>query len=133
MLKTIHIGIAGTGFAARFHRENLPETGVELAGVTSARAESREAFAAQHKTRAFASVDEMLPHIDVLDICTPPSSHAGYIELAAKAGKHVIVEKPFTGFFGSPATYSKQQMLDGAGDAGSEAKAQVMSDDDLHQ
>ncbi len=40
----------------------------------------------------------MLPEIDVLDICTPPSSHGQYILEAAAAGKHVIVEKPFTGF-----------------------------------
>jgi predicted dehydrogenase len=113
MANTLRIGIAGTGFAARFHLENLPESGVELVGVTSARQESRENFAAQHGTRAFGSVEEMLPEVDVLDICTPPSSHAGYIESAAKAGKHVIVEKPLTGFFGSPDVHSKQEMLEG--------------------
>jgi predicted dehydrogenase len=55
----------------------------------------------------------MLPDIDVLDICTPPSSHTEYILAAASAGKHVIVEKPLTGFFGSPREYDKSQMLDG--------------------
>lgn len=54
----------------------------------------------------------MLPHIDVLDICTPPSSHANYIRLAAEAGKHVIVEKPFAGFFGAPHEHTKEAMLD---------------------
>jgi len=49
----------------------------------------------------------------VLDICTPPSSHGEYIIEAAAAGKHVIVEKPFTGFFGSPDLHSKRQMLEG--------------------
>jgi predicted dehydrogenase len=52
-LKTIRIGIAGTGFAGKFHFENMPESGVEVAGVTSARAESREAFARKHGVRAF--------------------------------------------------------------------------------
>lgn len=92
--------------------ENYPESGVAVIGVTSARAESRDAFAAAHGLRAFGSVDEMLPHIDVLDICTPPSSHAEYILAAAGAGKHVIVEKPLTGFYGSPERNSKQHMLD---------------------
>lgn len=84
----------------------------ELAGVISPRAESREAFAQAHGTKPFADLDAMLDAVDVLDVCSPPSSHAGYIEAAAKKGKDVIVEKPLTGFFGSPATHTKQEMLD---------------------
>jgi predicted dehydrogenase len=79
--------------------------------VTSARAESREGFAARRGLRAFASVEEMLPEIDILDVCTPPSSHAEYILAAAAARKHVIVEKPLTGFFGSPESVGKEEML----------------------
>src|SRR5713226_7705415 len=111
MVNRIRIGIAGTGFAGRFHLENFPETGAEVIGVTSARPESRDAFASKHGIRAYASVAEMLPEIDVLDICTPPSSHSEYILQAAAAGKHVIVEKPFTGFYGSPQRYDKREML----------------------
>lgn len=110
-MRTLRIGIAGSGFAGSFHFENLPESGVEVAGVTSARAESREAFARKHGIRAFASVEEMLPEIDVLDICTPPSSHSEYILAAARAGKHVIVEKPLTGVFVAPDQMSKPDML----------------------
>jgi predicted dehydrogenase len=108
----LRIGIAGAGFAARFHLENYPESGVEVVGVTSARPESREAFAGKHGLRAFASVEEMLPQIDLLDICTPPSSHRDYMLAAARARKHVIVEKPLTGFYGSPREHTKRQMLD---------------------
>ncbi|HZT30464.1 MAG TPA: Gfo/Idh/MocA family oxidoreductase [Bryobacteraceae bacterium] len=111
MMSPIRIGIAGAGFAARFHLENLPESGVAVVGVTSARAESRETFAAQHGLRVFRSVEEMLPEIDLLDICTPPSSHRDYILAAAKAGKHVVVEKPLSGFYGSPGRYDKRHML----------------------
>src|SRR5882672_4987157 len=112
MVNPIRIGIAGTGFAGRFHLENFAETGAQVVGVTSARPESRDAFASKHGIRSFASVAEMLPEIDVLDICTPPSSHSEYILQTAAAGKHVIVEKPFTGFYGSPERHSKRQMLD---------------------
>jgi predicted dehydrogenase len=108
----LRVGIAGAGFAARFHLENYPEGAVEVVAVTSARDASRDAFAAGHGLRAFASVAKMLPHIDLLDICTPPSSHREYMLAAAAAGKHVIVEKPLTGFFGSPEQYTKRQMLD---------------------
>jgi predicted dehydrogenase len=113
MANRVRIGIAGVGFAGKFHLENFPESGAEVVGVTSPRAESREAFAEKHGLRAFASVAEMLPEIDALDICTPPSSHSQYILEAAAAGKHVIVEKPLTGFYGSPERYSKSQMLAG--------------------
>lgn len=112
MQKTLRVGIAGTGFAGKFHLENYPECGVEVTGVTSVRPESREAFASAHGLRAFASVADMLPEIDVLDICTPPSSHREYILAAAAAGKHVVVEKPFTGFYGSPERFDKRRMLD---------------------
>ncbi len=111
-MKTVKLGIAGAGFAARFHLENLPESGVEVVGVTSVRAENRDAFAAKHNLRAYASVEQMLADIDVLDICTPPSSHQQYILAAARAGKHVIVEKPLTGFYGSPEKTSKREMLE---------------------
>jgi predicted dehydrogenase len=111
MSQTYRIGIAGAGFAASFHLENLPNSGVKAVAVTSARAEKREAFAARHGLRAFGSVREMLPEIDILDICTPPSSHTEYLLDAAAAGKHVIVEKPLTGFFGSPVEFTKAQMM----------------------
>ena len=107
----LRVGIVGSGFAASFHWQNFPRHAVVLTGVTSAREANREAFAAKHATKAFSSVEAMLPHIDVLDICSPPSSHTEYIEAAAKAGVDVIVEKPFTGFFGSPETNSKSTML----------------------
>jgi predicted dehydrogenase len=82
----LKIGIAGAGFAARFHLENYPESSVVVVGVTSARRESRESFAAKHRVQAFSSVEEMLPEIDVLDICTPPSSHQAYMLAAVRAG-----------------------------------------------
>ncbi|MBR5419935.1 MAG: Gfo/Idh/MocA family oxidoreductase [Lachnospiraceae bacterium] len=40
--------------------------------------------------------------IDVIDICTPPYLHEEMIIRALKAGKHVICEKPLTGYFGDP-------------------------------
>ena len=108
----LRIGMIGAGFASKFHMENFPAGKAVVVGVTSPRPESREAFARQFGITAYASVEEMLPHVDAVDICSPPSSHAHYMRLAAQAGIHIIIEKPFTGFFGSPDLNSKQQMLD---------------------
>lgn len=51
-----------------------------------------------------ANFDDLLndPEVDVIDICTPPYMHAQLIIEALNAGKHVICEKPLTGYFGNP-------------------------------
>ena len=105
MSKKIRVGLVGTGFAGKFHVESLrrvygPE--VVLAGVTSRRAESRARFGRAHGIPVFEDVDAMLPHIDLLDVCSPPCVHEEGIIAAAKAGKAVICEKPLTGYFGPP-------------------------------
>ncbi len=101
--KKIQVGIVGAGFAARFHVESLRRIygfEVELAGVTSLRAESREAFGEEHGIPVFDNVEAMLEHIDVLDICSPPYVHEDGILAAASAGVGIICEKPLTGCFG---------------------------------
>lgn len=40
------------------------------------------------------------PEIDIVDICTPPYAHEKMVVEALKAGKHVICEKPLSGYFG---------------------------------
>ncbi len=104
-MKTVRVGIVGAGFAARYHVECLRRVygvRVEIAGVTSLRAESREAFAARHGLRAFEGIGSMLEHIDAVDICSPPYAHEAGILEAAAAGKSVFCEKPLTGCFGPP-------------------------------
>jgi predicted dehydrogenase len=121
--KPLRIGIIGTGFAGRFHVECLRRVygaRVELAGVTSLRKESREAFGKKHEIPVFENAEAMLKHIDLLDVCSPPSAHEEAILAAVAAGKAVICEKPLTGYFGpvgADKNYrgdrdSKQKMLD---------------------
>ena len=54
--------------------------------------------------QAITNFDDMLadPEIDVIDIVTPPFLHCSMAIKALKAGKHVICEKPLTGYFGKP-------------------------------
>jgi len=124
-MNRLRIGIAGAGFAARYHVECLRRVygaAVTLAGVTSRRPESRAAFGAERGIPVFASVEEMLGHVDVLDVCSPPYAHEAGILAAAAAGKGIICEKPLTGCFGPAepdAAYrgdraSKRGMLDEA-------------------
>jgi predicted dehydrogenase len=103
MKPRVRIGLVGTGFAGRFHAECLRQVHgleVDLAGVTSKRAESREAFGKAHGIPVFENVEAMLPHVDLVDVCSPPYAHEDAVLQAAAAGKHVICEKPLTGCFG---------------------------------
>jgi len=122
-MKKVRVGLVGTGFAGKFHLESLRcvhGVQVEMAGVTSLRAASRAAFGKEHGIAVYESAEAMLPDVDLLDICSPPSAHGAALLAAAAANKHVVCEKPFTGWFG-PAdadesfcgnTVSKQKMLD---------------------
>jgi len=122
-MKELRIGLVGAGFAGRFHLECLRRVygaRVTLAGVTSKRPESRRAFGKKHGLPVFDNIREMLPHVDLLDVCSPPYAHEEGILAAAEEGKGIICEKPLTGYFGPPgatATWRgdrapKQKMLD---------------------
>ncbi len=107
--KTIRVGIVGVGFAGEFHYDSMQGVrGVplEVVGVTSRTAESREQFAEERGIKAFDSVDDLIEHCDVVDVCTPPYAHEDITVKAAEAGRHVIVEKPFTGSFLNEETYN---------------------------
>ena len=44
--------------------------------------------------RVYSDLDELLADCDVIDVCTPPRSHAGLVTAAIDAGLRVVVEKP---------------------------------------
>jgi predicted dehydrogenase len=123
MGKAIRIGIVGARFAARFHYEGLRRVhGIlaEVVGVTSKTPEARDTFAAQMGIRAFETLDELCDAVDVVDLCSPPSTHVPLAVQVLGRGKHVIIEKPFTGYYGPSTndfqgnTFPRQEMLDEA-------------------
>jgi predicted dehydrogenase len=90
----VRVGIVGTGSMGLTHAKAWLEAGVRLAGVISGQLEHAQAFAKQHHTQAFSSLQDLLEVVDVLDICAPTHLHREMTEMAAMAGKHVICEKP---------------------------------------
>ncbi len=120
MSSKIKVGIVGARFAARFHLAGYRKVygvPVEVTGLTSKSKESREAFAAAHQLTAFDDLSSLLDAVDVIDICAPGYVHESVAIRAFRAGKHVIIEKPFTGYYG-PGTpefkgnqFSKEAML----------------------
>src|SRR5216117_1321121 len=101
----LRIGIVGARFAAELHAVNyrpLVGSKVELAAVCARTRSQAEAFAKHHAVaRVFTDYRELCasPHVDVVDICSTTDTHHEVAIAAARAGKHVIVEKPLTGAF----------------------------------
>ena len=101
----IRVGIAGCGFVAELHMyayRRVYGVDVEVKAV-AARGDHVVDFARRHGiANARRSFTELIAdrEIDVIDICTPPNLHAAMIVDAMRAGKHVICEKPFAGYFG---------------------------------
>jgi predicted dehydrogenase len=101
----VRVGLVGCGFVAELHMYAYRRVyGVDAQVVAvAARGDQVVDFAKKHQIRTtyrdFASLlaDK---DIDVVDICTPPNLHAAMIVDAVQAGKHVICEKPFSGYFG---------------------------------
>jgi predicted dehydrogenase len=101
----IRVGLAGCGFVAELHMyayRRVYGVDVEVRAV-AARGDHVVDFAGRHGiANARRSFAELIAdrEIDVIDICTPPNLHAAMIVDAMRAGKHVICEKPFAGYFG---------------------------------
>ena len=104
MKKTLRAGIIGSGFAARFHFEALQHVHsvhVEIVGAYSKSPTELELFCNDRDIEAFSSMEALIEACDVLHICTPPSTHKQITIGVLDNNKHVIVEKPFTGYFGT--------------------------------
>ena len=82
---------------ANFHAKAIADVkGAKLVACQSQHAKDSEKFAATHGGTAYTELKEMLadPAVDVVTICTPSGAHMEPAVAAAKAGKHVVVEKP---------------------------------------
>src|SRR3954454_18429064 len=98
-MATHGVGFVGCGMIAEFHTKAINE--IEGARVVAA-FDQFEASAvkiakmAGGDCKVYEDIDSMLanPDVDVVCVCTPSGAHMEPAVLAAKAGKHVVVEKP---------------------------------------
>ena len=88
------VAIIGSGNIGSWHASRWQALPVELTGFYDADPARATALAAQHGGQAFTSLAAALDTSDLIDICTPPAEHASATIAAARAGKHVVCEKP---------------------------------------
>ena len=106
----------GARFAAELHAVNyraLRGVKAELTAVCARTRADAEAFAKRHGIpRVFTDYRQLVasPEVDVVDVCATTEVHHEIAVAAARAGKHVIVEKPLTGYFGE-ADEPREHML----------------------
>ena len=118
-MSALRVGLVGARFAADLHAVNyahLRPQRAQLTAVCSRTREQAEAFATRHDiARVFTDHRQLVesPDVDVVDVCATTDAHHVIAADAARAGKHVIVEKPLSGYFGA-ATDSRESMLAGA-------------------
>ncbi|WP_439361157.1 Gfo/Idh/MocA family protein [Bradyrhizobium sp. DASA03007] len=95
----IRFGLLGCGRIAKRHADLLGGghiQGATLAAVCDELPERANEVAARYHVPACYNVAELLARadVDVVSVLTPSGLHASHAIAAAKAGKHVVVEKP---------------------------------------
>ena len=113
---TVRFGIVGPGKVAQVHADALARIpGAELAAVVGRNETRATALAAQHDARVDPSLEALIDRggVDAVILCTPHPLLAAAATTAARAGLHVVVEKPRAL---DPA--AAERMLVAAADAG---------------
>jgi predicted dehydrogenase len=92
-------GILGTGGIATSFTTDLVANGLTVVGVGSRTQEAADAFAAAHGIpNSHGSYEALVadPEVDAIYVSTPHPFHYDNAKLVLNAGKHALVEKPFT-------------------------------------
>jgi len=98
-LKTLGVGIVGTGWVAEAHVDNFKQVdGCEVIALCSRRKKRAEERVKELgiSAKPYGRYSSFLKHegLDIVVICTPHPNHAAETIAAAKAGKHIVIEKP---------------------------------------
>jgi len=95
----MRVAVLGAGFMGQSHAKAVTKAGAELVAVCSKPLDTATKLSQDitgGKAQCFDDFDAMLAGVDfdVLYVCLPPTAHKGEIAKAAKAKKHLFVEKP---------------------------------------
>lgn len=97
MIRRLRLGVAGLGRAFTLMLPTfLADDRVQLVAAADPRAEARRRFVQDFSPRVYDTVEELCadPEIEAVYVATPHQQHAAHVIAAARAGRHVLVEKP---------------------------------------
>jgi predicted dehydrogenase len=92
----LRIGLIGAGpWATNVHAPAIvAHPGTELVSVWARRPEAAAALAKEHGATAVTDHNELIAGVDAVAFAVPPDVQSQLAVLAARAGKHVVLEKP---------------------------------------
>ena len=98
-MKKFNVGIIGYGWAAGAHIDAINNTGLgQVTAIFSSRLLDSDEVSTAHggRIKTYTNLNAMLknPSIDIIDVTSYPYQHTEQVVAAAKAGKHLIIEKP---------------------------------------
>ena len=95
-MRTLRIGVAGLGRAFSIMIPTFRDPRIALVAAADPRAEARRRFAKDFGGKACDTVEELCadPDVEIVYVASPHQLHASHAVLAARNGKHVLVEKP---------------------------------------
>ncbi|MFC3181155.1 Gfo/Idh/MocA family protein [Cypionkella sinensis] len=99
MAEKLRWGILATGWIAELFVKDLQLTGHSVTAVGSRTSARAQAFASAFNIPTAHGSYEALaadPNVDIVYIATPHPQHHANAMMALQAGKHILVEKPFT-------------------------------------
>lgn len=99
MQNSLRAGVIGSGFMASVHTRAIRDAGHQVVAIASSSAESAARAADELNIPAYFESWQALvasKDVDVIHVCTPNEFHAEMAIAAAKAGKHIVCEKPIS-------------------------------------
>jgi predicted dehydrogenase len=123
-MERVRLGMIGSQIAAHLHLINLSKLRglkVDVVAVASKNKDHADTFAKKFNIPdSYDDYRRILERkdVDVVDLCIGTDLHEEFSIKAAEAGKHIICEKPLTGYFGKEreeeevgSTVGKELML----------------------
>ncbi len=96
-MKTLDIGIIGTGHLGKIHTKLMKEVHrANLVGVYDLNKELAKSVAKEYSVNYFEELDELLDNVDAVSIVSTTSAHHELIKKAFEKNVNVFVEKPIT-------------------------------------
>lgn len=93
----LKIGVLGAGHLGRIHINLAKQSEkLDLIGFFDPNKESSNKLEIELGVKSFASIDELIEAVDIVDIVTPTLSHYECAKKAILKSKHIFIEKPIT-------------------------------------